>query len=363
MIPVYLSQFQLCSALADNLSQSVSRYTKGELPEVSYGKDSLALPYFAAPHSDQDLPVRLHQLLQATLTAADLKPEDCLLLIASTALDVSLLEQRLAQGEPLNMAILPSFDSFNHKLNAEFNFAAVRIINTACTSAANALLYSQRMLQAALYQHVLILAFEPPGQITRSGFNALALTSASEQYRPFHPQRDGLILGETYATAIVSTQPDKQPLATLLGGYSACDTYNITTTAEDGSHIAQVMQLALEQSTVNLDDVGLLKLHGTATLANDTAEQNGILRLFTNQIPPLAVLKPYLGHTLGACGLSELALLFAALQYDAIPALPYASQASLPFSRDRIKLKSDEIVMANFFGFGGNNASLLLRKC
>ncbi|WNO59522.1 beta-ketoacyl synthase N-terminal-like domain-containing protein [Rheinheimera sp. MMS21-TC3] len=363
MKPVYLSQFQLCSALADNLPQAAIYYAQGKQPLPTYADDVLSLPYFAVPSSDKSLHLRLKQLLKTTLDAANLTAADCLLLVASTALDVGLLEQRLEQGVPLSYALMPSYDSFSQKVDDGFNFAAVRIINTACTSAANALLYSQRFLQLGLYRHVLVLAFEPPGKITRSGFSTLELTSQSGQYRPFHPQRDGLILGEAYATAIVSKTADFNPIAKLLGGYSACDTYNITTTAEDGNHIAQVMQLALEKSGVNQDEIALLKLHGTATPANDTAETNGILRLFTNKVPPLAVLKPYLGHTLGACGLSELALLFTTLQDNPLPALPYANEASLPFSNKELSLNTQDIVMANFFGFGGNNASLLLRKC
>ncbi len=363
MIPVYLSQLHLHSALGTDLGQAVTRYTEGGLPALTYSAGATPWPYFAALGTAPALQPRLQALLQSTLDAAGLKAADCLLLVASTALNVSVLEQQLQQGATLSMALLPSFDSFSAGLDAGFGFAAIRIINTACTSAANALLYGQRMLQAGLYRHVLVLAFEPPGSITRSGFSALELTSPSGQYRPFHPQRDGLILGEAYATAVLSTTADKAPLAALLGGYSACDTYNITTTAEDGSHIANVMQLALQQTAIGIDDIALLKLHGTATSANDTAEYNGVMRFFAAKMPPLAVLKPYLGHTLGACGLSELALLFASLQQGALPVLPYASAASLPFANTPSGVQPQGVVMANFFGFGGNNASLLLRTC
>ncbi|QBL10708.1 beta-ketoacyl synthase [Rheinheimera sp. D18] len=362
MIPVYLSQFHLCSALGANLAQAVGRYAKGELPLPAPSLDRLQLPYLAAPADKLPLRTRLHNLIDDTLNSANLTAAECLLLVASTGLDVCLIEQKLQQGAPLDMALLPSFDSFSEQFDGRFNFAAIRLLNTACTSAANALLYGQRMLQAGLYRHVLVLAFEPPGQITLSGFNALELASRSGQYRPFHPQRDGLLLGEVYAAAILSAKADKAPIAELIGGYSACDTYNITTTAEDGSHIAKVMQLALQQAAVSIEDIALLKLHGTATLANDTAEQNGVLRLFGTNIPPLVVLKPYLGHTLGACGLSELALLFATLQQHTLPPLSYAKDASLPFSDTELSVEPKAIVMANFFGFGGNNASLLLRK-
>lgn len=359
LTPVYLNQYQLQCALGNCLDSAVQRYSRGELPQPVLNNDS----YSYQLTDSQALYQRLQQLLSATLQQAKLDAADCALLVASTALDVSVLEQRLQQGEMLSMAMLPSFDSFSNRLAQDFEFAAIRIINTACTSAANALLYAQRMLHAGLYRHVLVLAFEPPGSITRTGFSALELSSRSGQYRPFHPQRDGLILGETYATALLSQQRAPTALASLQGGYSACDTYNITTTAEDGSHIAAVMQQALQQAEIAAADVALLKLHGTATAANDIAERNGIQRVFDGHYPPLAVLKPYLGHTLGACGLSELLLLLAAARDSVLPPLAYAADAELPFATTAQQLDAGALVMANFFGFGGNNASLILRTC
>lgn len=363
MTPVYLNQVHLQCALGNTLSDAAARYRLGETPQLQPGSDAVPAGFFAVPGTAPALDLRLHQLIRNTLQAAGLNAADCLLLVASTALNVSLLEQRLQQGEKLTIDILPAFDDFAADINAEFNFAAIRIINTACTSAANALLYGQRMVHAGLYQHVLVLAFEPPGEITRAGFSALELSSQSGLYRPFHPQRDGLILGEAYGTAILSRTADKTTLAVLLGGYSACDTHNITTTAEDGSHIATVMLQALQQTALQSSDVALLKLHGTATAANDSAEHNGVMQIFGQTLPALTVLKPYLGHTLGACGLAELALLFSSLQQGGLPALPYADNASLPFSGSEQAVAPQAVVMANFFGFGGNNASLLLRRC
>ena len=78
-------------------------------------------------------------------------------------------------------------------------------------------------------------------------------------------------------------------------------------------------------------------------------------------MPPLAVLKPWLGHTLGACGLSETLLQLAALRQGALPALDYAGEALLPLPTEPTEIAPDALLLANFFGFGGNNASLVLQ--
>jgi 3-oxoacyl-[acyl-carrier-protein] synthase-1 len=189
----------------------------------------------------------------------------------------------------------------------------------------------------------------------------LGLVSPSGDYRPFHPQRDGLVLGEAYAAAMLSLQPGPAPLARLLGGFSACDTSSLTNTREDGSHIEWVMREALRSAGVSAEQIGLVKPHGTATGANDRAESNGVRLLFGEALPPLCVLKPWLGHTLGACGLTETLLLVENLGH--LPACDYAAEALLPLPAKALTIGEDSLLLANFFGFGGNNASLVLQRC
>src|SRR5690606_13736309 len=107
---------------------------------------------------------------------------------------------------------------------------------------------------------------------------------------------------------------------------------SLTTTAEDGSHIDWVMRRALHSARLTTTEIGLVKLHGTATQANDLAESNGMRRTFGQTLPPMCVLKPYLGHTLGACGLSESLLLLEALRQGPLPGVEYGEQALLPLS-------------------------------
>src|SRR5690606_2240929 len=110
--------------------------------------------------------------------------------------------------------------------------------------------YGGRLVAGGLYRRALVLAFETPCALALQGFGALGLLSPSGDYQPFHPERDGLVLGEAYATVLLSREPSPSSLGRLLGGFSACDTSSLTTTLEDGSHIDQVMQRALAAAGV-----------------------------------------------------------------------------------------------------------------
>lgn len=366
MTPVYLQRGALHCALGDDLASAGQALRQGQrangrefvLHEVQEPRT-----YLNVPASEENLDQRLDRLLGETLGAAPGALDDCLLIVASTALDIVDLEHLAAtRGEFLPSDSTP-LDLLAEQLRARWGFADAYTLNTACTSAANGLLYGARQLANGPFKRVVVLAFETPSDLAMQGFGALNLLSPSGHYRPFHPERDGLVLGETYAAALLSLQPGEAPLTRLLGGFSACDTSSLTTTREDGSHIDWVMQKALLSAQRSAAEIALVKLHGTATQANDHAESNGMLSLYGQQMPALCVLKPWLGHTLGACGLSETLLLMQALQQGPLPGLDYAAEASLPLSTQPIALASESLVLANFFGFGGNNASLVLQRC
>ncbi|MGY4531430.1 3-oxoacyl-[acyl-carrier-protein] synthase-1 [Pseudomonas sp. TE3786] len=364
MTPVYLQRGALQCALGDNLlaaSQALSQGQQAQGREFLLHELQQPRTYLNVPGDEQTLDQRLDRLLGETLGAEHGTLDDCLLIVASTSLDITDLETLAsAQGQFLPSDSTP-LDLLAEQLRRRWGFADAFTLNTACTSAANALLYGARLLNNGQFSRALVLAFETPSALAMQGFGALDLLSPSGNYRPFHPERDGLVLGETYAAALLCRQPGEAPLARLLGGFSACDTSSLTTTREDGSHIHWVMQQALNSAQRSADDVALVKLHGTATQANDHAESNGMRSLYSERMPALCVLKPWLGHTLGACGLSETLLLMHALQQGQLPGLDYAGAASLPLSGEPITLSNDALLLANFFGFGGNNASLVLQ--
>ena len=364
MTPVYLQRGALHSALGADLQAAAAALRTGRAPVAgSFVLHELQQPrpYLHVAASDESRDQRLDRLLHETLGDDVASLDDCLLIVASTSLDIDELEQRVATEGGFRPEHSTPLDLLAEGLRARWGFAAAFTLNTACTSAANGLLYGARLLNAGLYRRALVLAFETPSAVAQQGFGALDLISPSGHYRPFHPERDGLILGEAYAAALLDRQPGEAPLAKLLGGFSACDTSSLTNTREDGSHIDGVMRQALRSAGVTGEAIGLIKLHGTATGSNDRAESNGVRLLFGDALPPLCVLKPWLGHNLGACGLSETLLMLAGLEH--LPGVDYSESAMLPLGSATLAVATDTLLLANFFGFGGNNASLVLQRC
>jgi len=364
--PVYLQRSALDCALGASLEEAASNLLAGQQPRGDVFKlHEVQEPrrYLGASGPAGNLDERLDRCLAAVLDREPRALDDCLLIVASTSLDINELEALTRAQQGFAPEDSTHLDHLAAELRQRWGFACAFTLNTACTSAANGLLYGARLIAAGQYARVLVLSFETPSTIAMQGFGALGLTSPSGQYRPFHPERDGLLLGEAYATCLLSGEPGEAPLARLLGGFSACDTSSLTTTREDGSHIHWVMQQALRSAGCTAEQIALVKLHGTATGANDEAESNGMRLLYGERMPTLSLLKPWLGHTLGACGLSESLLLLKALQLGPLPGVSYASEAMLPFSAEPQSLAADSLLLANFFGFGGNNASLILQGC
>lgn len=357
---IHLHTPRLISPLGPDLTSAGERFRQGQLP----GNEWFLLNELKEPRPYLPVkaaPAGLFERLDALLDEGE-NYRDCLLVIASTTLDISLIEAQIAHGMPLEQRISTPLDSLAERLCQQHGFAAAFTLNTACTSAANALLYARRALEDGRYERALVIAFETRSEIAQQGFGVLDLFSRDGHYRPFHTERNGLILGEAYASVMLSRTPPTNSFAQLLGGFSACDTSSLTNTREDGSHIEWVMQRALKDAAITPEQIALTKLHGTATPSNDLAESNGIERVFGTNLPPLCALKPFLGHTLGACGLTETLLLIEALRHGPLPANPDHYPSRLPLQCDPLDLPESAHLLLNFFGFGGNNACLILNR-
>ena len=102
-----------------------------------------------------------------------------------------------------------------------------------------------------------------------------------------------------------------------------CDTFSMSAANADGSTVAAVITQALTEADAKPEDVTAIKVHGTASLLNDESEAAGLLQIFST-LPPVFALKPFIGHPLGACGLTELILSWRSLtQADGhLPATP-----------------------------------------
>jgi 3-oxoacyl-[acyl-carrier-protein] synthase-1 len=150
----------------------------------------------------------------------------------------------------------------------------------------------------------------------------------------------------------------------LHDGASNCDTFSITTADPEGTSVAAVLHQALSQARLRPEAIRGIKAHGTGTPSGDLAEAAGLRKVFP-ELPPFSILKPYIGHTLGACGVIELVLYAGALAQGRLPARssPVAADPELGIQPLKVsRAAAPGYYLLNQFGFGGNNAVLVLEK-
>ena len=236
--------------------------------------------------------------------------------------------------------------------------------NTACTASANALITATRQVQAGWIDHALIVAVELYNDVTALGFQGLGLLTRSVM-KPFDENRDGLVLGEGVSALVIGRQPENgRVYFGLVGAASLSDTHSISAANPDGSSIAQVMRQALASANIQAEHIQGVKVHGTASLSNDESEAAGLHQVF-KPLPPLSAIKPYLGHTLGACGLNELILYYRAIEAGFLPATPGISDRIGALNiclNQHYTRPTTGFYMLNYFGFGGNNSSLIIHR-
>ena len=362
---VYLDRPLMTSTLGDSLPAAAQQLCAAPpVPSPCESPDTGECNGYFLPlrkNTKTTLMARLEQLI-GSYYAIEGSLSDCLLILASTTQNIQDIECRVSAAGHFNESHVDRLDHSTQQLKQYWGFREALAINTSCTSAANALLYGARLLRRGEYRRVLVLAYETPSDLVMQGFATLGLNSLSGSYRPFHIERDGLVLGEAYAAALLSLERSAQSCAVLLAGASGCDTSSMTSTRDDGSHIHAMATRALQEAGLAPAQIQLLKYHGTGTASNDIAEAAASETLFTDSSPLACCLKPWLGHTLGACGLTEVLLLMYCIRHGlALPVLAYAEEAIISLPRQSVGLSSSAIVMANFSGFGGNNASLILQ--
>ena len=304
----------------------------------------------------------LSAVVEQLIQSSGLMPEELsqtALLLGSTSLDIGTLNP--SEDKALG---LPKIDRLSQYLQQKFGLHHFHlVINTACTASLNAVLYGKKLLEQTGIQQVIVIGCEFYNQLTTSGFHSLDLLS-SEQLLAFHENRQGLILGEGIgALLLTKTQPQQKTCYRLMEGDSSCDTSSLTMTAEDGSHINTVLSQTIKKSGLIPNNIDLVKVHGTGTYNNDLAEYNALNSFFSTP-PPIMALKPFIGHTLGACGVIELALMDYLLTQETIPVADYVSEQPqsimLPFAAADHAMSSFEHVLVNHCGFGGNNAALVM---
>lgn len=246
----------------------------------------------------------------------------------------------------------------------------IATISTACSSSANALMYGARMIRQGLVQRAVCGGTEALTRFTMNGFNSLKNID-KQHCRPFDQHRNGLNLGEGAAYLVLESESlvrerGARILAELSGWCNTNEAFHPTAPSPEGDGAYEAMKNALAMSGRSIEDVQYVNVHGTATLNNDASEGKALERLFGNNVPKFSSTKPFTGHTLAAAGAIE--AIFAVLsisQQMIFPNLNFSEKMEELNVVPETQLLEEypvQNVISNSFGFGGNNASLVISK-
>lgn len=210
-----------------------------------------------------------------------------------------------------------------------------------------------------------------------AGFtNLTALTSSEDPARasiPFDKDRSGFVIGEGAGIVILeelehAKQRGAKIYAELAGYGSTCDAYHITSPAEDGSGAAKAMELAMEEAGVTPEQVDYINAHGTSTHHNDLFETRAIKRAFKEAAGKLKIssTKSMVGHLLGAAGAIEMIVCVKSIEegyiHPTVGTKETEEECDLDYVIGAAVEQDVNIAISNSLGFGGHNASLLVKK-
>jgi 3-oxoacyl-[acyl-carrier-protein] synthase-1 len=231
-------------------------------------------------------------------------------------------------------------------------------ISTACSSSAKVFASAWRYLEAGVADAAVVGGVDSLCLTTLHGFTSLQLVS-DEPCRPFDAARKGMSIGEAAGFALLEKSPAEG--IQLVGYGESSDAHHMSTPHPEGEGALSAMRQALERAGLEPGAIDYVNAHGTATPANDRAEDRALVRLFGGKTP-VSSTKGWTGHTLGAAGVVEAIVCFLALEHGFIPGT-LNTRAVEPGLGSLIVLQNRSArlraALTNSFGFGGSNCSLV----
>ena len=261
----------------------------------------------------------------------------------------------------------------------EFGFKGESIsVLTACASSTHAIGEAYKTIK--LGAEDVIIAGGTEAAICKVGIagfeNMKALSSATDITRasiPFDKERSGFVMGEGAGMLVLEElEHAKKRGAKIYGeiiGYGATtDAYHITSPCPDGKCSAKSMERAIADAKITSKEIDYINAHGTSTHLNDSTETMAIKTVFKDNINRLMVssTKSNTGHLLGAAGAVEAILCVKAIEDSIVPpTINYKEkdeQCDLDIVPNELRNAQLNIVMSNSLGFGGHNASIIIKK-
>jgi len=262
------------------------------------------------------------------------------------------------------------------KYNAQGN---CQTITTACTSSAQAIGEAYRQIKHG-YSDIMIAGgsdsmTNPNGIVAFSMLGVLSKNNTEYEtaVRPFDKMRDGFMIGEGAAIFILEEYEHCKtrgavPYAELIGYASTNDSFRLTDEPPDSGGSIKAIKLALDESKNNKIKIDYINAHGTGTLMNDKNETYAIKSVFGEDAYniPVSSTKSMIGHLVAAAGCVEFAACLLAMKCQVIPpTINYAvpdDDCDLDYVTNTARDSKINAILSNSFGFGGQNACLIIKR-
>ena len=252
-------------------------------------------------------------------------------------------------------------------------------VATACASAGNAMGNTMDLIRESVVDFMITGGTECA--MTRMGLSAFqnmkALSTRNDEpakaSRPFDSDRDGFVFSEGAGVLIFeelefAKKRGANILAEVVGFGTTCDAGHITSPDEQGQGAAAAMKAALKSAELAPENIDYINAHGTSTPLGDAAETRAVKTVFGDHAYQLSIssTKSQLGHSLGASGGIELILTIKAMQESTIPPTINLEtpdpRCDLDYTPNVPKEREITYAMSNSFGFGGHNASVIIKR-
>ncbi len=236
--------------------------------------------------------------------------------------------------------------------------------STACASGTTVLILALELIRTGSAERVLAVGVDSLCRLTCFGFSLLKLVDPAGA-RPFDRDRAGMSVGEAAAAILIEAgnEPPEGALCELRGGGLSCDAYHVTAPDPEGRGAARAIRNALGDAGLEACGVDYVNLHGTGTPDNDAAEAAAVRAVFGETLPAVSSTKGIYGHPLAAAGAVEAVIGALCIGQGILPAntgcaVPDPALKLTPLPEP--KRHPVRTVVSNSFGFGGNNACVVL---
>jgi 3-oxoacyl-[acyl-carrier-protein] synthase II len=286
---------------------------------------------------------------------------------------IEQIDKMLIEGKLLDNNLIYKLPTHTTPANIakELNFTGPNFMfTTACAAGNYAIGYGYDLIRLKKAKIMLTGAADPFATTAFTGFNQLSAV-APEKCQPFDKNRKGMLVAEGAGILVLELLEHalkrKAPIyAEILGYGLSSDAYHMTNPTIEG--IKRCMKNAIKDSSITKEDVDYINAHGTGTLANDKVECAAIKEVFGMRYKqiPVSSIKSMLGHAMGAASALEAISCALSVKNDIIPPTinfeTFDPECDIDCVPNQARMHVVNVALNNSYAFGGNNASLVLKK-